>query len=332
MKTVSFGIIGTNWITDKFIEGTRIAGGFSLNAVFSRSEETGRAFAGKYGVKNVFTSLEEMAAFDGIDAVYIASPNSFHYQYSKLFLQAGKHVICEKPAAVTSDEIRQLQEIALEKGLVYIEAIIMMHVPQYGIVRQQLPRLGKITTARIDYCQFTSKYQAVQRGETPNVFNPVFATGTLMDIGVYCVYPAVAFFGMPERMITHAGFLPNGSDIFGSSIFCYPDKQVVLTYSKFSEGRIGSEIGGDQGNLEIGAIGRLANISFVDMQGNRTKLYGDPSKEELMSGEARDFYRYITDPEGTAEEYRECRELSLKVALLMEQMRRDAGIVFESGK
>ena len=328
MKEIRFGIIGTNWITDKFIEGTKIAGGFCLNAVYSRKEETGRAFADKYGVEHVFTDMKEMASFEGIDAVYIASPNSFHYSYSKLFLEAGKHVICEKPAAVTAAEIEELQKIALEKGLVYIEAIIMMHVPEYQLIKEKIKELGNITTVRFDYCQFTSKYPALMRGETPNVFNPIFATGCLMDLGVYCVYPAVAFFGMPQKTQTSAGFIRTGADGFGSSIYSYDDKQIILSYSKLSEGRIGSEIGGDKGSIEIGAIGRLANIDFVDIEGNRTHLFGDPSKEERMSWEAKDFRRYILDPEGTKEEYRICREYSLQVVKLMEEMRADAGIIF----
>lgn len=75
---IRLGVIGTNWITERFLEAAKLVEEFSLTAVYSRTEEKAKEFAGKYGVSTIFTNLEEMAASDEIDAVYIASPNSHH--------------------------------------------------------------------------------------------------------------------------------------------------------------------------------------------------------------------------------------------------------------
>lgn len=92
-----FGTIGTGWIANSYVDGALDSGLWQLTAVYSRTKEKGLAFAAPYGVETVFTDLEEMAATDKIDAVYIASPNKLHIEQARVFLEHGKHVICEKP-------------------------------------------------------------------------------------------------------------------------------------------------------------------------------------------------------------------------------------------
>jgi predicted dehydrogenase len=96
---IRFAVIGTNWITRQFVDAAHETGKYKLTAVFSRSLEQAQAFAGDYLVEHLFTSLDEMAQSDVIDAVYIASPNSLHFAQTALFLSHRKHVICEKPLA-----------------------------------------------------------------------------------------------------------------------------------------------------------------------------------------------------------------------------------------
>ena len=96
---IRFGIVGTSKITEEFLKSAKKLDEFVLGAVYSRKEETAREFALKYDAENIFTDLEEMAKSDLIDAVYIASPNSFHYEQSKMFLCNKKHVFCEKSMA-----------------------------------------------------------------------------------------------------------------------------------------------------------------------------------------------------------------------------------------
>ena len=88
-----FGTIGSGWIADEYIHGAKDSGLWELTAVYSRTQERAAAYAKQHGAKHAFTNLEEMAASDVLDAVYIASPNAFHYEQAKLFLEHGKHVI-----------------------------------------------------------------------------------------------------------------------------------------------------------------------------------------------------------------------------------------------
>ena len=173
---IRYATVGTGWITDAFIRGAAMVPELHLAAVYSRTEEGAVRFASKYaGEIRLFTDLASMAACPDIDAVYIASPNFLHYSQSKLFLEHGKHVICEKPAVVQPEELRVLQRIAKEKGLIYMEAIMMMHLPARRVLHDAVKKLGRIYSARIDFSQLSSKYPSLLDGGLPNIFNPAFA-------------------------------------------------------------------------------------------------------------------------------------------------------------
>ena len=100
MEKVRFGVVGTNFITDWVIEGAKEDPRFELAAVYSRTRERGEEFAAKHNIPHIFTSLEDMAASDKVDAIYIASPNALHAEQSILCLSHGKHVLCEKPMSL----------------------------------------------------------------------------------------------------------------------------------------------------------------------------------------------------------------------------------------
>lgn len=116
--------------------------GLQLRAVCSRSEERGREFAARHGAALVFTDPVAMAASTEIDAVYIASPNVLHAAQSRLFLENGKHVLCEKPLAARPGEVESLQKLAAGRGLVYMEAIMLLHMPQLAVLNDAVGGWG----------------------------------------------------------------------------------------------------------------------------------------------------------------------------------------------
>lgn len=324
-----FATVGTSGITDFFIKGAFLAGGWELAAVYSRNADKGRAFSEKYGDIPVYTNLNKMASLSELDAVYIASPNILHYEQSKLFLEHGIHVICEKPVTVTPAQYTELLEYAKSHGLIYMEAIMMRHLPARSVLKQATERIGNIRTARFDHSQLSSKYPALLSKKLPNIFNPKMAAGCLMDLGVYCVYAAVDLFGVPSEIHTAAGFLTTGADGYGTCIFGYADKLVTLTYSKVGDCKAGSEIIGDKGTISIGSVSKFTDIKIIQ-NGKSELLVGDIPKEQLMSGEASDFKRYIENPSLYKEELDSVARLAENVQAIMEKMRSQAGICFPS--
>ncbi|MCI8553667.1 MAG: Gfo/Idh/MocA family oxidoreductase [Clostridiales bacterium] len=331
-----YGVIGTGWIAEAYIQGAALTGEWTLEAVCSRSEERGRKLAGRYGAEKVYESPADMAADPSLEAVYIASPNALHTSQSRLFLEAGKHVLCEKPIAVEPAELRELTALAEQKGLVYLEAIMMLHLPARRVLHEAVGSLGRIRSARFDFSQLSSKYPRYLQGENPNIFNPAMATGCLMDLGLYCVYAALDLFGLPKSITAASGFLPPvppkedavQSDGWGAALFHYDGLLATLTYSKVGQGFTGSEIVGDEGTLVIDSISKLTGIRRLSSGGAEEKLAGEVDKPELMSGEARDFARYIREPDASREEYRYASQLAQHACETLAEIRRQSGIVF----
>ena len=323
---IKFGVIGTGWIAEEFVKGTILVNELEFAAVYSRSKEKGRAFAEKFVEAKIYDDINEFAK-SGIDAVYIASPNSLHYEQSKLMLEHGKHVLCEKPITVTPDEFSELRSLADSKGLIYTEAIMYLHLPEREVLKNAVKSIGIITSAHFDFSQLSSKYAAFKRGDLPNIFNPDFATGCLMDLGIYCIYPALDLFGTPEKISASANFMSSGADGCGTAIFDYPDKQVTLTYSKLGQDRAGSQIFGDEGTIVIPSISKLTDMCIYDHSGNKKVLSGDTEKHVLMSYEARDFAGYILSGKDL-DEYNPCNDIIYSVSKIMEKIRDFSKIKF----
>lgn len=330
---LKFGTVGSSWITDEYINGAKDSGLWELSCVFSRSEEKGKAYAKRHGAEHVYTDLQEMAKSDKLDAVYIASPNMLHMEHAKLFLANGKHVICEKPLSAQAEKLQEVIELAKSKNLVFLEAIMFMHLPQRKLLEDALAKIGKINIAKIDFCQRSSKLDSYLDGtELPNIFNPKLETGAFMDLGVYCVYPALYLFGMPESYSASSIFLDSGADSSAIITLNYPDKLVTLTYSKVGQAFAGSEFQGYDGTVYVDSISRIADAKIIDKNGYTENICGGEDKHKLMGYESKDFYRYITEPEESLAEYTRCLELSIMVSEFMEDARKNMGIIFESDK
>lgn len=317
---LKYSVIGTSWITKSFIDGANLYEDLCLDGVYSRSFEKGSAFAEEAGAKRVFTVFNDLASSD-TDLVYVASPNVCHYEQCKDLLLNGKHVICEKPISITAKEFNELCNIANEKNLVYFEAIMYMHTPLRQVLKDAVSKIGNIRSATIDFSQLSSKYQALKNGELPNIFNPEMKTGALNDLGIYCVYPVIDLFGMPEKITPVQHFLHTGADGSGSAAFEYADKLVTITYSKVGQSRSASQIMGDEGTVTIDSISKLDGIRLFNNVGEETLLNGETDKKYLMGNEAKSAIDFILKRKETDKFLRECQLMNEKVLLCMEKMR-----------
>ena len=324
MQEIKYSVIGTSWITNSFIEGAKRVEGLVLDGVYSRSEEKGKAFAQAVGAQRVFTSIEEVADSD-TDFVYVASPNSCHYEQCKFLLENKKHVICEKPITVTSEEFSKLFFLAEENNVRYFEAIMYMHTSARYALKEAVQSIGNITSAHFDYSQLSSKYNMLLAGGLPNIFNPKMKTGALNDLGIYCVCPAIDLFGEPQQVTALQHFLFTGADGAGSAILKYKDKIVTITYSKTAESRAASQILGDEGTVTVDAVSQLKGIKNYDKKGNIIDEIASDDKITLMANEARSMYKFITDFEHNKGLYYECAAMSQKVLNCIEKMRTDNG-------
>ena len=153
---IRLATIGTNFITDWFMEGVQELEEIKLTAVYSRNLEKGKQFAAKYGVEKVYNNYEEMAQDPEIDAVYVASPTYMHYAHSITMINYGKHVLCEKPVCSNREELDILTQAAKEQGVVFMEAMKNVHSPGFYAMMDNLHKIGTIRRATIQYCLFSA--------------------------------------------------------------------------------------------------------------------------------------------------------------------------------
>lgn len=321
---INFGTIGTSWITKAFINASKMTDNLKLYCVYSRNQATADAFASEYGVGVTYTDVEAMANDKELDAVYIASPNYLHINHAEMFLKNKKHVICEKPLATDSESVTRLVALAKENNVVFMEAIKSMFTPGAEIIRDAITKIGRIYQADFSFLQLSSKYPALAAGEVPNIFNPELQTGALMDIGVYCVYPALNIFGEYNAVTAKAVKHKNGIDLCGSALLDYDDINVSLRYSKVGNQRSPSQIIGDKGTVTIESISNMAGITIYDNDGNATRLYDFEKGKNYMEYEARFFENAILNNADVSY----YNELSVKVCSCLKDIRKAVNMIF----
>lgn len=326
-RTINIATVGTSGITENFISVIHSLNVLSLKGVYSRDIKKAKAFAEKHRAEKYYDRLDEMAHDPLIDAVYIASPNFLHYSQTMLFLQAGKHVLCEKPLASNYREAEEMFRTARENGRILLEAIRPAYDPGLQIIRDNLPELGKIRRVSFQYGKYSSKYDGFLAGKDQNIFSPECSAGALMDMGVYCVNPLVILFGLPKKIQADCVKLRNGIDGEGMVLMNYGDMTADISYSKITDSRLRSEIQGEKGTMVISSIAIPRKAEIFYRNGDREELH-IPDCENNMVFEAETFSKAIAGQTDVSE-YQEKTMESMK---LMDEVRRQNGIVFPSDK
>ncbi len=197
MDKVRWGLLSTARINRRLIPPIRASKRSELAAVASREQERAQAYAVEWDIPRVFGSYEELLATDEIDAVYISLPNHLHAEWTIRALRAGKHVLCEKPFAISVEEVDRMIAASHETGRVLQEAFMYRHHPQTKLAEAWIKdgRLGEITLVR----GFFSFYMANRPGNVR--LNPAYGGGALWDVGVYPMSFAQLVYGRaPERV------------------------------------------------------------------------------------------------------------------------------------
>ncbi|RSD24984.1 Gfo/Idh/MocA family protein [Mesobacillus subterraneus] len=326
---VRFGVVGTNWITEAFLKGASQHEDFQLTAVYSRTEERAAEFAAKYGANDVFTSMEEMAASDVIDAVYIASPNSLHAAQAITFMENGKHVLCEKAIASNSDELAEMVKIAKENDVVLMEALKSTLMPNFRAVQENIHKIGTVRRYFASYCQYSSRYDKYKEGTVLNAFNPEYSAGSLMDIGIYCIYPLVVLFGEPKSVQANGYVLDSGVDGEGSVLLKYDEIDAVIMFSKITDSTLPSEIHGEEGNIRIDKISTPEKVEIIYRDGRIEDLSQDQITDNMFY-EAEEFIELIK--QGKKESVNNSLENSRITIKILDEARRQMGVRFPSDK
>ncbi|KAF2857966.1 oxidoreductase-like protein [Piedraia hortae CBS 480.64] len=332
---ITFGTIGTNWITDSWIDAANKAGQWKLVAVYSRTLNGAKAYGQKHSCDAAacFDDLGRFFQNQDMQAVYIASPNSLHYEQAKQALQAGKHVILEKPATCTPEELDDLLDVAKKAGLFLIEAYRHIQEANYKKLRDLVKekKLGQVYGASFTYATFSSRYSNVLKGEIPNVFSAEFGGGSLVDIGVYPVTFAVGLFGAPKSQKYVPFICRTGVDAGGVILLQYDKFGVQINQAKAYASSAPSEIYGEQGTLTINATTDISTLTYSNPHTKQTEELAGPCKivekpNVNMEEEAVEFARIINEKDHEAAG--KLADISRAVIRVTTDLRRQNGILY----
>ncbi|MGG2942615.1 Gfo/Idh/MocA family oxidoreductase [Bacillus safensis] len=326
---IRFAVIGTNWITDRFLQAGEELANFTCTAVYSRSAEKGQAFAEKYGIDTVFTNLQQMAESDTFDAVYIASPNALHKEQAMLMMEHQKHVLCEKPFASHRKEVEEMIAAAKKHHVCLMEAMKTTFLPNFLQIKQHLDQLGPIRQVVAHYCKYSSRYDAYRSGELPNAFKPELSNGSLMDIGVYLVYPVISLFGLPDQITARGYKLSSGVDGNGSVLLQYDGHQALLFHSKISTSHLSAEIQGEDATMVIDQFHRPSQITIYDRDGHQTDI-SLKDDQPAMSYEMNHFIECIQ--QGMGQSPVNTFALSVQTMSVMDEARRQMGVMYPADR
>jgi len=239
--------VGTSNITELLIAGFKEVG-IEVFACVGRDAEKTKEFAKKNKIARSANDYEKVLMSNSFDTVYLGLPNSLHYEYAKKALLAGKNVIVEKPLATNFKQAKELVSIANANKLMLFDANITPHNLAFKQLKDDLKHIGQIRMVELDYSKYSSKYDKFLKGETPNVFNPEYAGGALMDLGIYNISFSIGLFGLPD-FVKYCPNMQRGIDTSGVAILDYGDFKVTSIACKDANRGSLINILGEKGNI-----------------------------------------------------------------------------------
>ncbi len=213
----NWGIISTAHINRLVLAGARESDQVEVVAVASREQSRAEAYAREHGIERAYGSYEALLADPGIDAVYISLPNSLHVEWSIQALEAGKHVLCEKPFDRRPDQVERAFDAAERAGRLLSEAFMYRHNPQTSKLKELVDG-GAIGAPRVVRSAFSFSL-----GDPENVrLAADLDGGALMDVGCYCVSGSRLLGGEPETVYGQQRVGEGGVDVLFAATMRFP--------------------------------------------------------------------------------------------------------------
>ena len=322
-QKLNWAIMGPGAISSIFLNDFRLAG-MHMEAVGSRSPERAEAFAKKYSIPRSYGSYEQLVADPDIDVIYIASTNNAHLENTKLALNAGKHVLLEKPFTLDASEARELVSLARAKGLFLMEAMWTRFLPNHVALFEKLEQ-GLIGTPLYLIADHDLD---LPKNLHPRLYDPALGGGSLLDLGIYPISLAHRLFGNPSRITASASLMPGNVDESMGAIFEYSGGRQSMVHSGVrSAGPVTASILGDRGRVEMRKrFYEHSPFTVFDLDDKVLFKYEGNIEGRGMQYQALEVERCIT--EGLIESPTMSLDETVQIMEVMDQIRNQTGIEF----
>lgn len=294
---MKLGIAGSGMIVKDALTFLKEIREISLEAIYSRSNKNDSVskLCENFSIKKRFDNYEEMLKDENIEVIYIALPNSLHYEFCKKALLNNKHVICEKPFTSNIEQLEELCKLAKENNLMLFEAISNQYIPNYLGIKKQISELGNIKIVECNFSQYSSRYDSFKNGDIiPPVFDINMSGGALMDINVYNIHFVVGLFGMPKSVYYYPNIEKN-IDTSGILIMEYEGFKSVCIGSKDSNAKSSVNIQGDKGYIYMPSETNICKKFKKLINGQQLEKYNFNLDKHRMYYEFEQFCKIIDD-------------------------------------
>ncbi|WP_402462599.1 Gfo/Idh/MocA family protein [Isoptericola aurantiacus] len=320
---IRWGVLGAGNIAGSFADGVRERTASSVTAVGSRSVDKAQAFADAHAPgARAHGSYEDLVTDDEIDVVYVATPHSHHLEHALLAIEAGKHVLVEKPLTRSVTESRTLLDAAEAAGVFCMEAVWTRFLPHIAAIRGAIAR-GEIGEVRTVIAEFDVPFAY---DPSHRLFAPELAGGALLDLGIYPITLAHDLLGAPDTVLAHGTLAETGVDDHVSMILAYDGgAQAILHTSSGASGSVGARIIGTRGRIEIPrGFNGPADIEVVRADGS-SWTFTSPAGEG-KAYEAAEVARLLAS--GATQSPRMPWSDTLEVMGILDVVRAELGVVY----
>jgi len=320
---VRWGILGTGFIAGLQTQDL-LDNGFTVQAVGSRTLDSSKSFAEKYGAATAHGSYEALVADPDVDVVYVATPHTFHHAHALLALNAGKHVLVEKPFTMNAREAQDIVALAEAKGLVVLEAMWSRFLPHMARLREIIHdgALGEVRKI------VASHNQNLPKDPAHRLNDPALGGGALLDLGIYPVSFAFDVFGAPDSIRASASMTATGVDRQTAAIFEFSQGQQALLDCELDAASANrAVIIGTEGWIDIESTWyNPTPFTRYDTGGNVLERFDQPVNSRGMQFQAAEMERLIREG-ATAGSVLPPSE-SVAVMAAMDEIRRQIGLSY----
>jgi len=289
-KQACWGLLSTARINERVIPALRASGRSELLAVASRSKERARAYAKQWDIPHAYGTYEQMIADPAINVIYLSLPNHLHAEWAIKCAEAGKHVLCEKPIAITTEEVTRIAQAVEQNGVIIQEAAMMRFHPQTQYLRELVAKrvIG-------DICLIRGVFAFTLDNPGDIRLNTDMGGGSLWDLGSYCVsFARTVLQAEPVEVNAYQVSGDTGVDMSFAAQMQFPTGTLVQFFSSFqSFAHIEADFLGTEGRIHTDIpwanhIGASARVQ-ITRSGNAE---GTSTFSDSMKGHTTDTKRY----------------------------------------
>jgi len=264
-RVINWGIIGAGKIAAKFAADLRTIPNSNFFAIASRNLEKANAFGKAFNADVTYGSYAELAKDSNIDAIYIATPHSFHKDHTLLCLDNKKAVLCEKPFAMNLEEVEKMIQLSKKNNVLLMEAMWTIFLPHFKYVIELIKNkhYGDVLKLEADF-GFHPIYD-----KTSRVFDKSVGGGSLLDIGIYPVFAALFTLGKPNSIEAVAKFFASGADSECEIVFHYNNAKASLKSTLLEETPTEATFHCENGTIKINSrFHEPSSVKLIDQYGN----------------------------------------------------------------